>query len=49
MLLMRNRIKTSADFQAAQEVLTRGEHAEWWKTKQEEIAKRDCGPAAEKK
>ena len=49
MLLMRNRIKTAEDFQSYQEVLTRGEHAEWWKTKQEEIAKRDCGPAGEKK
>ena len=49
MLLLRNRIKTLEDFQAAQEVLTRGEHAEWWKTKQDEIAKRDCGPSGEKK
>jgi len=49
MLLIRNRIKTLENFQAAQEVLTRGEHTEWWKTKQDEIAKRDCGPAAEKK
>ncbi len=42
MLLMRNRIKTKEDFDAAFQVLTIGEHLEWWKGKQEEIAKQEC-------
>ena len=46
MLLLRNRIKTKEDFDAAFQVLTVGEHAEWWKVQQDAIAKQEC-PGAE--
>lgn len=42
MLLIRNRFKTKEDFEAARAVLTGGEHAEWWKARQDEIAKQEC-------
>ncbi len=44
MLLIRNRFKTKEDFEAARTVLTGGEHAEWWKARQEEIGKQECTP-----
>lgn len=50
MLLVRNRIKTPEMFDEYRQVLTGGEHAEWWKAQQETIAKLECegAPAAKK-
>lgn len=42
MLLMRNGFKTGEDFENARSVLTGGEYAEWWKERQDAIAKQEC-------
>ncbi|MGM0574614.1 MAG: hypothetical protein ACQEXJ_02605 [Myxococcota bacterium] len=41
-LLLRNGFKTKEDFADAYEVLTSGEHADWWKENQAEIQKASC-------
>jgi hypothetical protein len=48
-ILLRNGFKTQEDFQRANETLTTGEFAEWWKTEQDAIAKLPCEEAEPKK
>ncbi len=48
-ILLRNGFKTQADFQAANDTLTTGEFAEWWKAEQEAISKLPCEEAEPKK
>jgi hypothetical protein len=48
-ILLRNGFKTQEDFQKANDTLTTGEFAEWWKTEQEAIAKQACEEPEPKK
>lgn len=49
-ILLRNGFKTQADFQTANDTLTTGEFAEWWKAEQEAISKQPCAePEPQKK
>ncbi|MEZ4267424.1 MAG: hypothetical protein R3F39_13675 [Myxococcota bacterium] len=48
-ILLRNGFKTKEDFQKANDTLTTGEFAEWWKTEQEAIAKQPCEEPEPKK